>query len=351
MMNRRQFLRRAGAGAALTYAGGATFLAACGGDNKSSSASGTTAKAGTTSDSVQFSWVMDAEFSGYYIAKEKGYYAAEGLDTSVVAGGPNVAVEGNVQAGKSLFGLDAADTITKARLEGAPFMMLGAQFQKNPLGVMSLKEKNILKPSDLEGKTLGVPAGSELIADAFLKTNKIDKSAVTYRPYGFDPTPIGNGELDAALAFVTTDPYLLKDKGIETNTFLLADFGYNVFNDLPFVTEDTLKNKRDEVVKWLRASIKGWQDNIADPSYVVPLIVNKYGKDLGFSNASQQFQNETQIPLMQSDATKANGLFWMSDEDIAANVETMNSVGIKADPAFFTRTILEEIYAGKSTIG
>ena len=54
---------------------------------------------------------------------------------------------------------------------------------------------------------------------------------------------------------------------------------------------------------------------------------------------------------MQSAATTANGLFWMSDEDIAANVETMNSVGIKADPSFFNRTILEEIYAGKSTVG
>src|ERR1700682_1235839 len=130
MLPRRQFLgRAAGAGAAASLVGLGPLLTACGSSKSGTSAgTGTTAKGATLKDSLQFSWVKDAEFSGYYIATEKGYYAAQGLDTSVVAGGPNVAVEGNVQAGKSLFGLDAADSITKARLEGAPLVMLGAQF-------------------------------------------------------------------------------------------------------------------------------------------------------------------------------------------------------------------------------
>ena len=151
MMNRRQFLGRAGAGAALSYVGASALLARAAATTRAAAVS-SGSKDAAVKNSMQYSWVMDAEFSGYFVAIEKGYYAAEGLETTPVAGGPSVAVEGNVQAGKSLFGLDAADTITKARLEGAPFVMLGAQFQKNPLGVMSLKEKNILKPRRPRGE-------------------------------------------------------------------------------------------------------------------------------------------------------------------------------------------------------
>jgi hypothetical protein len=139
---------------------------------------------------------------------------------------------------------------------------------------------------------------------------------------------------------------LLEEKGFKTSTFVLADYGYNVYNDCIFVTEDTLKNKRKEVVAFLRASILGWQDNIADPSYVIPLITDDYGKALGLSKASQVSQNAAQIPLLQSAATKKSGLFAMSDEDIATNVETLTLAGIKPDKTIFDTSVLEEVYNG-----
>jgi ABC-type nitrate/sulfonate/bicarbonate transport system substrate-binding protein len=351
-LDRRSFLRRsAGVAAGATLLGGApAFLAACGGssDDKSS-ASPTTAKAKSSPQSVQLSWVLDAEFAGYYLAKERGYYAAEGIDLTIIPGGPTAAIEATVAAGKANLGVSVPDLTALAMKEGGKFKVIGAQYQKSPLGIMSLKGKGILEPKDLVGKKVGVPASNRQSVDALLKVNKIDASSVHVVPYSFDPTPVANGELDAALAFVTTDPFVLKDKGIETDNFLLADWGYRTYNDTIFVTEDFLQKEPDTVAGFLRATIKGWQDNKADPAAFLPLQ-QKLGKDLALSAQSQTFQNDSQIPLMEGPATEKNGLFWMDDEGIAANVEAMTSVGIPVTTSFFTTEVLEAVYKGKNRI-
>jgi ABC-type nitrate/sulfonate/bicarbonate transport system substrate-binding protein len=345
MLSRREFLVKCGVGALGTTAlslGGAGVLDALGSVREPDTAKIPVA--------LQLSWVKDAEFSGFYVADKRGLFAKQGIKTTMTAGGPNVTAEQVIASGRAMIGLDSTDFITQARHQGAPLVAIGACFQKNPLGIMSLKKKNITSPHDLIGKKLGIPNGEQQQVTTFLKLNKVDPSKVHFVPYGTDPTPIANGSIDAALAFVTTDPYLLQSKGYETNSFILADFGYNVFNDCPFVTESTLKNHRSTLVKFMRAAIQGWEYNIAHPKYVVPLILDNYGKDLGFTYNSQYFQNAAQIPLMQDAATKAHGIFSMSEANIEVNMKTITEAGIKADRKVFDTSILEEVYAGANHI-
>ena len=98
-----------------------------------------------------------------------------------------------------------------------------------------------------------------------LKLNGIDKAKVNIVPYAYDPTPLIKGEIDASLDFTTNVPYTIKQAGEEAVSFLLYDFGFTIYNDTVVVTEDTLKAKRKELVAWLRASRKGWTDNLVDP--------------------------------------------------------------------------------------
>jgi ABC-type nitrate/sulfonate/bicarbonate transport system substrate-binding protein len=352
MLDRRGFLKSSGAGLL-----GLATLAACGSSSSGSSGSaGSTASgsagtgAKTVSAGLQLSWVYDAEFAGYYIADAMGYFGQNQLKVAMTPGGPNVTPEQVVISSRAAFGLDGADYITTSNNQGGKLVVIGAQFQQNPLGVLSLKKSNITSPKDLVGKKLGVPSGQFDQIKAFLKLNSINPSDVKLVTYGTDPTPIANGSLDAAVAFTTTDPFLLNEKGFETSTFTLAQYGYNIYNDCVFVTQDTLKNKRAELVNFMRAAILGWQYNIAHPDYVIPLITDKYGKALGNSAKSQKSQNDAQIPLLQSAATKKNGLFWMSDEDIAVNLETITKAGIKPDKALFDTSILEEVYKGANHI-
>jgi ABC-type nitrate/sulfonate/bicarbonate transport system substrate-binding protein len=355
-LDRRAFLR----GSARTFAGAVALgggipilLSACGDDDATtSSGSGTTTAGGgsVAQQALQLSWILDAEFAGYFLAKDRGYYEEEGIDLEIIPGGPTAAIEATVASGKAKFGLSVPDLTALAMKQGQAFKVVGAQYQKSPLGIMSLKEKGILEPKDLIGKKVGVPATNRQSVDALLKVNDIDVGDVQIEPYSFDPTPVANGELDAALAFVTTDPFVLQEQGFETNNFLLADWGYRTYNDTVFVTEEVLETDFDMVVGFLRASIRGWQDNKADTKAFLPLQ-QSLGKDLGLSEQSQLFQNEAQIPLMESDVTEAHGLFWMDDAGIEQNVTAMTSVGIEVTTDFFTREVLEKIYGGKNTVG
>jgi ABC-type nitrate/sulfonate/bicarbonate transport system substrate-binding protein len=346
-LSRRQFLTRGGQFALVATAlGGGTVLL----DSCKSAAS----KSGAQKAALQLAWVPDAEFLGYFIAKEKRYYTKEGLDLTIIPGGPQVAPEAVVASGKAFTALTTPDTTANQVVkQHAPFKIIATEYQKNPIGIMSLPKANINGPQDLVGKKVGVPPANQLTIQLLFKLNNIDPSSVKIVPYSFDPTPLATGEIDAAIAFVTTDPFLLKDKGVDSRTFLLYDYGVKLYNDTIVVTEKALSDRRKDVVAFLRASIKGWQDAIFDTakrdSYI-KLITDKYGKNLNFSTASQTFQHEAQIPLMQGPATDEHGLFWMDDADIKANVDTINQLQINASPSMFTTAILQEVYQGKNRV-
>ncbi len=351
--SRRAFLSRGallGAGLA-TLPAAAGLLAACG---SSSSGSGSSSKSSGSSAaakvSLQLSYLPSVEYAGYYVASKKGYYTASKVDETNIDGGPSVAIEATVAAGKALVGIDSADVIMQARQKGAPLVMFAAQFQKNPLGVVSLAGKPFTTPQSLVGKKVGVPTSLETTMKQFLTSNGIKPSSVTFVPYQGDAGPLINKTIDAGMTFVTSTVPLLDAKNVATTSFLFADFGYAVYNDCCFTTETVLKERPEDLARWLRATIRGWQDNNADPSYGVDLVVNEFGKSQGLTKAGQTSQAKSQLPLISTATTKAHGLFWMDDADITANLKTIESLGIKADAKGFDTSILTTAYAGKSTI-
>ncbi len=160
---------------------------------------------------MQAAWINDAEFMGYFIAIDNGYYKDEGLDLTYLSGGPDVIPESTIVAGKADLALTTPDTTVKAIVEqGAKFKIIGAQYQKNPIGIVSLASKPIKTPQDLVGKTLAVPPVNVISVEAMLKLNNIDKAQVNIVPYAYDPTPLVKGEIDASLDFTTNVPYTIK---------------------------------------------------------------------------------------------------------------------------------------------
>jgi len=289
---------------------------------------------------MQAAWINDAEFAGYFAAIDNGYYAAEGLDLTYLPGGPDVIPESTIIAGKADLALTTPDTTVKAIAEqGAKFKIIGAQYQKNPIGIVSLASKPINTPKDLIGKTLAVPPVNVISVEAVLKINGIDKSQVNIVPYAYDPTPLVKGEIDASLDFTTNVPYTIKQAGPEATSFLLYDFGFTIFNDTVVVTEETLKTKRKELVSWLRASRKGWEENLKDPNAYPPKFADTWFKGTGRTIENEVFFNNAQKPLIESDA----GIFSMTDEAIAKNIEALGQVGIKATKDMFDTSLLAEI--------
>ncbi len=298
------------------------------------------ARAAGTPLTMQAAWINDAEFAGYFLAMDQGYYAAEGLDLTYLSGGPDVIPEATLVAGRADLALTTPDTTIKAIIEqGAKFKIIGTQYQKNPLGIVSLAKSPILTPQDMVGKTIAVPPVNTISVEAVLALNGIDRASVNIVPYAYDPTPLIKGEIDASMDFTTNVPYTIKTLGEEAVSFLLYDFGLTTYNDTVVVTEETLAAKRPELVAWLRASRKGWVENLVDPALWPPKWETTYFAGTGRSIDNEVYFNTAQKALIDTPA----GIFAMTEEGIAGNLEALAKVGIVGTREMFDTTLLDEV--------
>lgn len=289
---------------------------------------------------MQAAWINDAEFIGYFAAIDAGYYTAEGLDLTYLSGGPDVIPESSLLSAKADIALTAIETTVPAITDqGAKFKIIGAQYQKNPIGVVSLASSNIKEPKDLVGKTLACPPVNLVSVKAMLKLSGVAEDQVRIVPYEYDPTPLIEGNIDASIDFTTNVPFTIEQAGKQASSFLLYDFGFTTYADTIVVTEETLAAKRADLVKWLRASRKGWEAVFADPEGYPTKFADSWFAGTGRTIPNEVFFTKAEKPIIESPA----GIFALTEEGIAQNIEALGQVGIKASRDMFDTTLLEEI--------
>lgn len=326
--------------------GGAAFLAACGDDDDEASSAEGGADFGEIG--IQFSWIKNIEFAGEYFADQKGYYTAAGFSkVNLLAGGAaGTSAESALATGKAFMGLSAPTITAPAILEGAPLKIVGTTFQKNPFCILSISDDPIATPQDMVGKKIGVQTGgNDVIFQGLLKANGISPDDVEIVPVQFDPMVVTTGEVAGFMSYITNEPILLKSRGFDVTTFLLAD------HKLPFVAEtltvlqDSIDNERDKVKALLKAEIQGWTDAVASPEESARLAVEVYGKDQGLDLEEQTAEATAQNGLIVSQDTDANGLFTMTDELISENIEALKLAGTEITAEqLFDLSLLDEVY-------
>lgn len=345
-MDRRSFLRFSSlAGVAL---GGAGVLAACGKSSTSAGGNGSSAdgsKYGTVA--MQLSWLKNIEFSGEYYADSKGYYRDAGFGhVNLVAGGAaSTSVEAGLDTGKIWIGTSAPQTTAPAVQGGLPAKIIGTTYQKNPFCIVSSAAKPIHTPQDMKGRKIGVQDTNQLIFQALLAANNLTPNDVHIVQAQFDPTPLANGEVDGWVSYVTNEPITLAAKGFQNTNFLFADYGLPLTAETLTVRQETIDKERDKLKAFLTAEIKGWKDAVADPAGSAHLAVDVYGKDQRLELAEQTAEATAQNDLVVSADTKANGLFSMTDQLIASNIEALAKakISIKAEQ-LFDLSVLRELY-------
>jgi ABC-type nitrate/sulfonate/bicarbonate transport system substrate-binding protein len=289
---------------------------------------------------MQAPWVNDAEFIGYFVALQHDWYKDGGLDLVYQPGGPDVIAEGTLLSKRADLALTPVETtVNLIARDGAPLKIVGTQYQKSPLGIVSLRKNAINAPRDLIGKTLAVPSANVLTVDALFRLNGIRKADVKIVPYQYDPTPLLKGEVDATVDFVTNVPYSISQAGGVPNSFLIYDFGFKVYNDTVVVTDETLRDRRADIVAWIHASRRGWVDNFKDPAYYPPQFESTYFKGTGRTSQNEIFFNNAQRRLIES----PGGIFSMQEQDIAANIQSLRSIGIQARRDMFVTDLCNAI--------
>jgi len=299
------------------------------------------ARAAGTPLNFQSIWINDPEFSGYFIALDKGYYTAEGLDVNYLPGGPDVIPQASLLTGKADIALTSLiETASAVSEKGAPFKIVGAQFQKSPDSVISLEATGIKSIKDLVGKTVACPPLSLGTFKVLLGLNGVTEDQVKIVPYAFDPTPLATGQVDAVVDFMTSLPFIIEQtSGKKASFILFYDSGMPFGQDFVTVTEDTLKNRRKDVVAFLRASRKGWNDDFADPLKYTKEFENTWYKGNGYTPEAAEYHSKIQIPLMQN----PKGVFTIDDESIEKNIASLDKIGVKANKDLFDTSLLAEL--------
>jgi ABC-type nitrate/sulfonate/bicarbonate transport system substrate-binding protein len=300
---------------------------------------------------LQMGWLKSVQYAGSFIAEERGYYADEGLAVALLPGGPNAPVDPVVISGQAQLGVSATDYAARATANGADYTILGAKNQRHAFCITSRADNPIREPKELEGGArLGLATINQPVLDAIVRLNDLDASKINVITTQGNPAPLAGGEVDCFLTLFTTGPIDLELQGIETFSFLLSDFGYDIFSGIYISTGGTLDTQSDLVRRMLRAEIRGWQDFVRDVDFAVDLTVDKYAADQGLSRDQQMLQARAQLDLLITPDTTANGLFWMSDQKIEANLRTMEILGITAERELFSRALLEDVYQGRARI-
>lgn len=291
---------------------------------------------------LQLSWLHSVQFGGSYIALDRGYWSEDGLDVSLQPGGPNAPVEPPVVAGTALVGISAADYTAAAVNQGAPFKIIAVAMQKNPFAIASLPDNPVAEPADLIGKRIGMALANTPVLNALCAINGIDVSEIEVVPTQYDAAPLVQGQVDCLLCWETDLPVAMEIQGVENVTMLLADHGYSVHSQTYIATEDSLANRRAELVSLMRGEVRGWEAYQKDPEAAAELTVGMF-PDEGLDPETQKLQAARQVPLMFSDLTDAQGFGWFTEETVAANVETLALLDTPVDPALWDRSILDEI--------
>ena len=295
-----------------------------------------------------FNWLPDIEWSAWYLAEDRGYFADRGVESSLIHGGPNAAAVPQVLAsGEGNIGISASELdIIKANAEGQDFVIIGAMYQRNPLGLTWMTATGIETVEDLVGLRIGGPQGDQVQIDALFKANGLEPD-YTFVPMGFDPQPLADGEMDAIASYVTNQPIQLQLAGYDVSAKPYSDLGLPSYGDILFASKAWLDEHHDLAVQYLAGLLEGVNANMDDPSGVPADPAGALRRRQRDQPRGAALANPAYIGLMTSPFTDANGLLSvdparMGDEILPA-LETAGETVAGVDEILDT-TYLEEAH-------
>ena len=233
---------------------------------------------------LQLKWVTQAQFAGYYVAKDKGLYTEVGLDVTIKPGGPDINPSQVIAGGGADVVLDWMPSALATREKGVPLVNIAQPFQKSGMELTCRKETGITKPADFKGKTLGVWfAGNEYPFLSWMSTLglKTDGSpgGVTVLKQGFNVDPLLQKQADCISTMTYNEYWQVIDAGIPADqlvVFKYEDQGVATLEDGIYTLEKNLKDPAmvDKLARFVKASMKGWDWAVAHPDDAAMIVLN-----------------------------------------------------------------------------
>ena len=231
---------------------------------------------------LQLKWVTQAQFAGYYVAQDKGFYDEEGLEVEIKAGGPDISPPQVIAGGGADVILDWMPSALASREKGLPLVNIAQPFKSSGMMLTCRKDTGITSPEDFRGKTLGVWFfGNEYPFLSWMSQLGIPteggEDGVTVLKQGFNVDPILQKQADCVSTMTYNEYWQIIDAGLAADdlvVFKYEDQGVSTLEDGIYVLEESLEDPAfvEKMVRFVRASMKGWkyaEENVEEATEIV----------------------------------------------------------------------------------
>ena len=233
---------------------------------------------------LQLKWVTQAQFAGYYVALDKGFYAEEDLNVTIKPGGPDVAPTQVLAGGGADVTVEWMPAALAAREKGLGMVNIAQPFKSSGMMLTCRKDAGISSTDDFAGKTLGVWFfGNEFpflswMSQLGIATDGSD-GGVTVLKQGFNVDPILQGQAACVSTMTYNEYWQIIDAGLtadDLQVFKYEDQGVATLEDGLYALEENLADPafEDKMVRFVRASMKGWKYAEANPEEAAEIVLD-----------------------------------------------------------------------------
>jgi diguanylate cyclase (GGDEF)-like protein len=235
---------------------------------------------------LQLPWFHQFQFAGYYAAQAQGFYQEEGLEVSIRAGMDQSGHTKNpveeVVFQRAQFGVTRSDLLVH-HARGLPVIMLATVMQRTPAAFITLDRYHISRLEELSDKPVSLP----LIADSpdtvidievitSLARAGVAVSELNNRVAYWELSALESGKSQMIFGYASDEPYILRQRGLNPVVISPIDYGIDLYGDLLFTSESTLRTDPELVERFRRASLKGWDYALKHPEKIALHILNHY---------------------------------------------------------------------------
>jgi NitT/TauT family transport system substrate-binding protein len=301
---------------------------------------------------LQLKWTHRAQFAGFYMADDKGYYRDENIKVIFLEGGEDINNAQRVLSGMADFGVLSPELILINRSQEEPLLAIATIYRYSDVLFVSMSGSGIVKPSGMVGRTIAVKSEFGALMDLEIQFRVLMKKlGLDYSKCNivdFDPTyeTFNKRETDVTATYATGGLIKIRQDGYQVNTIWPSDYGIHFYSDTLTTTDRLIREKPDLVTRFLRASLKGWQDAIKDYEQAVSVTM-KYVNDSDIE--LQTAMMEAQLPLIHTGEDRVGWMspaIWQDMYNVLLDEGLLPSQFNVGDA--YTMRFLESIYGAES---
>lgn len=255
---------------------------------------------------VRLAWLHQAQFAGMYVAQEKGFYRAAGLDVEFRAYESKLDQGQELQRGDTTFSIMNPFEVIAATARGANIRAVAALYAISPYAFATRTSAAIKTPADFRGKVLGLPAGAiqgELTYGALLRRFAVATTTVRFQSLDFDAVDAFiQQRVDVVPIYRTNEVYRLDAQNVAYDLVLPERYGFEVYGDVIAANAALIEQRPDLVRKFVRATLDGWEYALTHVNEALAATA-RYEHASYNDPAHERFILTKSLPLMKPSAS------------------------------------------------